>query len=257
MASNQPMAHVQVFVDVDALLDGAADVVVRAAAASIEARGLFTLALSGGSTPQGLYRRLASAAWRDRIDWARVHLFWGDERCVPPTHDASNYRMARESLIDHVPVPPAHVHRMHGEDAPDSAAVDYETELRATLGARPHNDLGAFDLVLLGLGADGHTASLFPGMPSGRLVTRWVVAEHVDTVRGWRITLTPPVLNAARAVVFLVAGDDKAPALAAVLEGPVRPSALPAQRIADGARHVRWLVDRRAAARLARTPLIT
>ena len=249
------MAHVQVFADLDALLDGAAELVVRAATDSITTRHAFTLVLAGGSTPQGLYRRLASEACRNRIDWARVRVFWGDERCVAPTHPDSNYRMAREALLDHVPIPAAHVHRMRGEDAPDSAAAAYEAELKATLGGL--DGFRSFDLVLLGLGADGHTASLFPGMASGRLLTRWAVAEHVDTARGWRITLTPPLLNAARAVLFLVAGDDKAPALAAVLEGPSRPSALPAQRVADGGRHVRWLVDRKAASRLVRTPLLS
>jgi len=152
----------------------------------------------------------------------------------------------------HVPLNPVHVHRMRGEDVPDSAACTYETELRAELEAVTHGGPGVLDLVLLGLGADGHTASLFPGMPSGRLTTRWVVAEHVDAARGWRLTLTPPVINAARAVLFLVAGEDKASALAAVLEGPARPSALPAQRIATGGGQVTWLVDRAAATLLTR-----
>ncbi|MEO8075688.1 MAG: 6-phosphogluconolactonase [Acidobacteriota bacterium] len=248
------MAHVQVFADADALLDEAAEVVVRTAGESIGARGRFLLVLSGGSTPLGLYRRLASAACRDRIDWSRVHLFWGDERCVPPSHYSSNFGAARAALIDAVPVPPVQVHRMHGEDAPDSAATAYEAVLRATVGVSEFGGPGALDLVLLGLGTDGHTASLFPGMPSGRVITRWVVAEHVDTVRGWRITMTPPLLNAAHAVLFLVSGADKAGALSAVLEGPSRPSALPARRIAESGHHVRWLIDEPAAAQLTRTP---
>jgi 6-phosphogluconolactonase len=241
------MAAVQIFANADALLDAAAEFVTAQAVASIAARGRFVLALAGGSTPRGLYQRLARAPWRDLVDWPRVHVVWGDERCVPPTDPASNYRAAREALLDHVPVPPAQVHRLRGEDVPDSAAFHYETELRATLDAGAPGAPGALDLVLLGLGTDGHTASLFPGMPSGRLITRWVVAEHVDTSRGWRLTLTPPIINAARSVLFLVAGDDKAPALAAVLEGPARPSALPAQRIAGGSGHVTWMVDRPAA----------
>ena len=247
------MANVQVFAHVDTLLDAAADMVTAQAVASIGSRGRFVLALAGGSTPRGLYQRLAVAPWRDRIDWTRVHLMWGDERCVAPTHSDSNYRMAREALLDHVPVDAAQVHRLRGEDVPDSAAFNYEAELRATLDAGAPGGPGVIDLVLLGLGVDGHTASLFPGLPSGRLITRWVVAEHVDTTRGWRLTLTPPIINAARAVLFLVAGDDKAAALAAVLEGPVRPSALPAQRIATGGSQVTWLVDRAAARLLTRS----
>ena len=246
-------AAVQVFPEADTLLDAAAGMVVAHAVTSIAARGRFVIALAGGSTPRGLYQRLARVAWRDRIDWSRVHLCWGDERCVSPTHADSNYRMAREALLDHVPVPAAQVHRMRGEDVPDSAAVNYEAELRATLDAGPPGGPSVFDLVLLGLGADGHTASLFPGMPSGRVITRWVVAEHVDTARGWRLTLTPPIINAARSVLFLVTGDDKAAALAAVLEGPAQPSALPAQAVASGSSQVTWLVDRAAARLLTRT----
>lgn len=247
------MAHVRVFAGTHALFDAGADAVAEAAATAIAARARFTLALSGGTTPRHLFERLASPPWRDRIDWPRVHLFWSDERCVSPTHADSNYRMAREALLDHVPVPAAQVHRMRGEDVPDSAAVNYEAELRATLDAGAPGGPSVFDLVLLGLGADGHTASLFPGMPSGRVSTRWVVAEHVDAARGWRLTLTPPIINAARSVVFLVTGDDKAAALAAVLEGPAQPLALPAQAVASGSSLVTWLVDR-AAARLLTRP---
>lgn len=240
------MAAVQIFANADALLDVAADVVMSDATVRIAARGRFTLALSGGSTPQGLYRRLASEHSRHRIDWSRVHLFWGDERCVPPTDEASNYRMAREALIDHVPIPPAHVHRIPGEDPPNQAAARYDAHLRTTLGATG-GGAGVFDLVLLGLGTDGHTASLFPGKTAARETARWVLAEHIDDTRGWRITLTPPVLNAARAIVFLVAGSDKAEALAAVLEGPLMPDVWPAQRIARGGGKARWMVDRQAA----------
>jgi 6-phosphogluconolactonase len=245
-------APVQVFPEADTLLDAAAEMLAAHAVASTAARGRFVIALAGGSTPRGLYQRLARAPWRGHIDWSRVHLCWGDERCVPPTHADSNYRMAREALLDHVTVPAAQVHRMRGEDVPDSAAVDYEAELQATLDAGTPGGPGVFDLVLLGLGSDGHTASLFPGMPSGGVITRTVVAEHVDTARGWRLTLTPPIINAARSVLFLVTGDDKAAALAAVLEGPAQPSALPAQRIASGRSRVTWLVDRAAAHLLTR-----
>ncbi len=244
------MADVQVFVSGDAVLDAAIEVVVLEAAASIARHGRFTVVLAGGSTPQGLYQRLASAPHRDRIDWTRVHLFWGDERCVPPGDAASNYRMARESLIDHVPVPPEQVHRIRGEDEPGTEAARYDALLRTAMNVPGGSRAGAFDLVLLGLGTDGHTASLFPGLTAQSETTRWVVAEHIDAERGWRITLTPVPLNAASAVVFLVAGADKAPALAAVIEGPVTPDALPAQRIGTGATAVCWMVDRAAASRL-------
>jgi 6-phosphogluconolactonase len=250
------MPLIQVFADVHALPAAAAEVVSAQAATSIAARGRFTLALSGGTTPQLLYRRLAS---RRDLNWARVHLFWGDERCVPPTDAASNYRMAREALIEHVSIPPAQVHRMHGEDPPEAAAASYEAQLRAVLGAPPdagaqaHGEAGAgvFDLVLLGLGADGHTASLFPGTAAGREHTRWVMADYVDAVRGWRLTLTPPVLLAARRVLFLVAGAGKARAVSQVLEGPqVESDAV--MRIARSAQ-AHWMVDAQAA-RLLRHP---
>ncbi len=246
------MAHVQVVDDADAVLDAAVEIVVREADAHIARGGRFTLVLAGGSTPQGLYQRLASAPHRDRIDWTRVHLFWGDERCVPPTDAASNYRMAREAFIDHVPIPPAQVHRIRGEEEPEAEAARYDTLLRVALNVPGTSRPGAFDLVLLGLGTDGHTASLFPGKTAPHESARRVVAEYVDDARGWRVTLTPVALNAAHAVVFVVTGADKSVALAAVLEGPLAPDALPAQRIATGAADVRWLVDRAAASRLTR-----
>ena len=243
------MARVDVYGDASALLDAAADVVAEIAAASVAARGRVTLALSGGSTPRGLYQRLAGA-WHDRVDWTRVHVFWGDERCVPPTHADSNYRLAREALLDHVPIPPLHIHRMHGEANPDAAALDYEAILKATLDDASSGRPGAFDLVLLGLGPDGHTASLFPHRATGDETRRLVVADRPDAARGWRLTLTPQVLNAARQTLMLVAGTDKADALAAVLEGPPNAEHLPAQRFTGS--HVRWMVDQ-AAARLLRS----
>jgi 6-phosphogluconolactonase len=240
------MARVEVFDDAAALLDAAADAVAAVAAESIAARGRMTIALSGGSTPRGLYQRLAGA-WRDRIDWTRVHVFWGDERCVPPTHADSNYRLARESLLDHVPVPATQIHRMPGDVEPVAAARQYAATLEATLGDATAGLRGVLDLVLLGLGADGHTASLFPGSAAVDETERTVVATPPAEGRGWRLTLTLPVLNAARSTLWLVTGDSKAPALAAVLENLPAPVPLPAQRVTG--HDVRWLVDR-AAARL-------
>lgn len=239
------MARVDVFPDAGALLDAAADAVTAIAAESIRARGRVALALAGGSTPRGLYERLAGP-WRDRIDWARVHVFWGDERCVPPTHADSNYRLAAEALLRHVPVPSTHIYRMAGELEPASAARQYAATLASVLdahaGAPP-----VLDLVLLGLGVDGHTASLFPGSEAVDDTLHTVVATPPAEGRGWRLTLTLPVLNAARSTLWLVAGETKAAALAAVLDGLPAPLPLPAQRVTG--HDVRWLVDR-AAARL-------
>ena len=245
-------ALVQVFDTAHALADAAAELVVGRAAAAIALSGRFTLVLSGGTTPRQLYTRLASRPSRDRIDWEHVHLFWGDERCVPPTDAASNYRMARETLIDHVPIPAPHVSRIKGEDDPVFAAAEYARTLRAALGegATAETTTGP-DLVLLGLGSDGHTASLFPHKTAPRETTRWVVAEEVAVPPTWRVTVTPPFVNKARSVLFLVAGSEKAGTLGAVLEGPVVLEALPAQRIAPRGRSPLWMVDRAAARLLA------
>lgn len=249
------MAHVERFPGADALMAGAAELVVSAAAAAIGAAGRFAVALAGGSTPRRLYELLASPAYARRVDWSRVQLFWGDERCVPPDDPASNYRMAREALLDHVPIPEVNVHRIRAEDRPARAAASYERELRhafATPVGRPSLTVGRrFDLVLLGMGENGHTASLFPGLGAVREQERWVVGEHVPEMSQWRVTLTPPLLNAAMHVAFLVAGAGKATMLQRVLEGPSEPEALPAQAIAPVDGTLAWLVDTDAAARLS------
>ncbi len=234
------MGEVETWVcgDGDDVADAAAQLVVDCAADAIAARGRFTLALSGGSTPRPLYQLLATDEWRDQIDWARVHLFWGDERAVAPDHADSNYRLAREALIDHVPIPDGQVHRIHGEVDPEAAAAAYEQTLRSVAG-------DGLDLVLLGLGRDGHTASLFPNRPAGREATRWVVADQDPTGRA-RITLTPPAINAARTVAFIVTGADKALVLQAVREGSPAPDLLPAQRIGPLHGRLVWIVDHAA-----------
>ena len=220
----------------------AADRIVGAAASAIAARGRFTIALSGGSTPRALFQLLASDAYRTRIEWAHVDVCFGDERCVPPDDPASNYRMAHEALLDRVP---ARVHRLRGEDEPPAAAAAYERDLRELFGATPR-----FDLVLLGMGDNGHTASLFPGLHAVEERERWVVAEYVAEVSMWRLTFTPVVLNAAAEDLFLVAGADKAAMLHRVLEGPRDPAALPAQVVAPHDGRLVWLVDAAAAAAL-------
>lgn len=246
------MSDVEVFSDTSQLVRAEAERIVMLASDAIDARGRCLVALSGGSTPRPLYELLSTAPFAARIDWSRMHLFWGDERCVPPDHSDSNYRMTREALIDHVPLPPENVHRIRGEDPPEQAASEYERVLRTFFG---RDDLPArtFDLVLLGMGRDGHTASIFPGTAAMTETRRWAMAVHVESPRAmWRVTLTPVVLNAAADVTFLVAGEDKAPRLREVLESNVeRRAALPAQlvRPARGALH--WMVDAAAGADLA------
>ena len=230
-----------------ALADAAAARFVAAAEDAIASHGQFIVALSGGSTPRDAYLRLGTEALVSKVMWSRVQVLWGDERCVPPDHVESNYRMARETLLDRVPVPAANVHRIHGEDDPATAAEAYEATLRALLrtpaGAR-------IDLVLLGLGEDGHTASLFPGSAAVHEQTRWVMAARASAASVWRVTLTPAVINAAAEVMFLVSGGAKAGILRRVLEDPRRPQDLPAQAIAPSNGRVRWWVDAAAAAEL-------
>ncbi len=245
---------VEVAADRGALMEAGAAAFVAAARAAIGAHGRFIAALSGGSTPRALFELLATERFASSVDWSRVHVCWGDERAVPPDAAASNYRMAREALLDHVPIPASQVRRIRGEDPPQVASEAYERALRtlfATPVGPPRPEPGArFDLVLLGMGDNGHTASLFPGLHAVREAERWVVAESVAEVGMWRITLTPVVLNAAAEVVFLVAGADKAAMLHRVLDGPVRPDALPAQVVVPHDGRLRWLVDTDAAARL-------
>jgi 6-phosphogluconolactonase len=239
----------------DAAVAEAARRFATAAAASVRETGRFVTALAGGSTPKRLYELLSTPEYAERIDWARTHVFFGDERCVPPDDPESNYRMARMALLDRVPIPAGNVHRMRGEDEPAQAARAYERDLRAVLGTPDgppavRSD-GRFHLVLLGMGSNGHTASLFPGQAAVRERERWVVAEHVAELDAWRITLTPPILNAANEVLFLVLGGDKAAMLKRVLEGPVRTDELPAQVIAPSDGTLTWLVDTAAARDLA------
>jgi len=249
------MRHtVEVVADRHALMEAGAAAFVAAARAAIGAHGRFVTALSGGSTPRALFELLATERFASSVDWGRILVCWGDERAVPPDAEASNYRMAREALLDHVPIPPSQVHRVRGEEPPLIAAAAYEQTLRtlfATPVGPPRPVTGArFDLVLLGMGDNGHTASLFPGLHAVREAERWVVAESVAEVAMWRITLTPVVLNAAAEVVFLVSGADKAAMLHRVLDGPIRPDEFPAQIVAPHHGRLRWLVDAEAAALL-------
>lgn len=239
MATTSSSARVSVSRDADALMADAALRVATLGEYAIARHGRFRWALSGGTTPRKLYALLARPPLVRRIDWSRVEFFWGDERCVPPDHADSNYRTAREALLDLVQPDPAHIHRVRGEDAPESAAASYEAELRRAFELPEGSAPPSFDLIMLGMGADGHTASLFPGSPLLEETRRWVAADHN------RVTLTLPVLNAAAHVLFVVSGADKAQRLAEVLAGP--DSGLPAQRVRPSHGKLEWAVDGAAA----------
>jgi 6-phosphogluconolactonase len=229
--------------DPAALASAAAERLVAAAGAAIERRGRFAVALSGGSTPRALYAELATR-FGSRIDWSRVHLFWGDERNVPPDHPDSNFGMAREALLRHLAIPEANVHRIRGEADPSRAADDYQDMLIDFFGGEPR-----FDMVLLGMGDDGHTASLFPSTTAiWEPSDRYCAATFVDKLDAWRVTLTAGAINTAEQVVFLVAGAAKAGRLREVLRGAFRPNELPAQLIRPTQGQVVWLVDQAAAA---------
>jgi len=204
------------------------------------------VALAGGSTPRGLYRLLTGEPYRSQFSWEHLRVFWGDERTVPPDHQESNYRMAEEALLSHVPVPSRQVFRMEGELPAGEAAARYEAVLREQFKLSP-GEVPRFDLIILGMGPDGHTASLFPGTSALAELHKLVAASWVEKFHTYRVTLTPPVLNAAKHVVFLVSGQDKAMALQGVLEGPSEPSRYPAQIINPTAGELVWLINQDAA----------
>jgi 6-phosphogluconolactonase len=239
------------FADAEAVSRAAAEEFVRCASEAVAACGRFTVALSGGSTPRRLYQLLAGEPYRGQVDWGRVEVFWGDERSVPPDDKDSNYRMAREAMLAVVALPAGHVHRMEAERTDrDTAAREYQDEIARAFGVDPNGEPPAFDLVLLGMGPDGHTASLFPHTAALGEPKRWVVVNHVPQHHTDRMTLTYPVLNRAREVLFLVAGPDKAEPLAEVLQGPPDPQRLPSQRVRPTNGELLFFVDRAAAARL-------
>jgi 6-phosphogluconolactonase len=249
--TSRPAAPVEVSATPEETAAAGATVVAALLRDAQAARGRATIALAGGSTPRRLYQLLAAPPLRERVDWARVELFWGDERPVGPDHPDSNYAMARAALLEPLGVAQERIHRILGE-GPDraEAARAYQAELARVLDADPGGPPPALDVVLLGMGADGHTASLFPGTVALGEQRRWVVANPVPALGQERITLTFPVLNAGRAVRMLVSGPDKAPALAAVLEGPRDPERYPAQLVAPGAGGLVWHVDAAAASGL-------
>jgi len=239
----------EIHINTDVLARQAARYLTELSREAIRSSGRFTLVLSGGSTPKGLYKKLTEPECSDKLNWNSIHIFWGDERCVPPDHPESNYRMALESFIDHVPLPPRNVHRIQGETQPQEAAIAYEKKLKTFFfpGHVEPPGVPGFDLILLGMGDDGHTVSLFPKAAALHEQSRWVVAHHVEKLRSWRVTLTPRVINAAHDVLFLVSGRDKARCLKKVLQGPYRPDELPAQVIRPASGRLMWMLDVEAA----------
>jgi 6-phosphogluconolactonase len=234
----------------------AADEFARAARQAVAARGRFTVALAGGTTPRGAYSLLAEDDARQpaqRLPWDKVHLFFGDERHVPPDHSDSNYRMVREALLSRIVLPESNIHRMEGELPAQEAADSYQ-HLLQDFFALPAGEWPRFDLVLLGMGPDGHTASLFPGSQALAERKRLVAANWVEKFASFRLTLTFPVLNHAAEVLFLVTGADKAGMLKSVLEGDSSAVACPAQRVRPTAGRLLWYTDQAAAAQLSRSP---
>lgn len=243
--------EVRRFADLEAVSTAAADEFVSYAAEVVAQRGVFRIALSGGSTPKRLFQILA-ARGKDAMPWDRTELYWGDERTVPPDHPDSNYRMTREALIDPLKLDPARIHRVEAEHPdPDAAAAAYVEQLRPLA---PAGGFPEFDYVMLGMGSDGHTASLFPGSPALDDNVHWFVANPVDSPlakgKTTRLTLTAAAINCGRRVRFLVCGADKAPALHEVLEGSRDPKRYPSQLVAPIHGSLAFLVDEAAAARL-------
>jgi 6-phosphogluconolactonase len=233
------------------LFHAAAEEVVRCANEAVAERGRFTIALSGGSTPKNLYTLLATNA-RTTVPWVRTFFFWSDERHVPPDDPESNYKMAEATLLSKVPIPAANVFRIPAEN-PDAeaAAREYEKTLRTFFSLKP-GDVPRFDLILLGMGPDGHTASLFPETAALRERSRLVVANWVEKLKTYRITFTLPVLNAARCVSFLVSGSEKAAALREVLQGEADGEKYPSKLVKPADGKLIWFVDGAAASQLSR-----
>lgn len=228
-----------------ALAHALADFIVATAGLAMAERGAFRIALSGGRTPQATYELLGREPLREEISWSDTFIYFGDERCVPPNDEQSNYRMVQRALLEHVAIPQTNVHRIRGEIDPGLAANEYASILRADLGNAPQ-----FDLMLLGLGKDGHTASLFPGMPPDTDDEALVRAVYAEADAMWRVTMTPDVINHSRSVAFAVDGVDKAQILAEVYEGPSDPVKYPAQVVAPASGRLMWFVDELAAGML-------
>jgi 6-phosphogluconolactonase len=233
--------QIKVVPDAAEVAAAAAEVICPAADAAITARGSFSIALSGGNTPKILYELLASSSYAKRINWKNWQIYFGDERCVPPTHPDSNFRMASEALLSLVPIPPDNIHRMKGEIEPQQAATEYGQMLKQNFGD------GGIDLVLLGMGDDGHTASLFPGTTALAETRHRCVANYVEKLGVWRITLSAPFINQAGQVVVMLSGAAKAKRVEQVLQGPLDTQNLPIQMIQPASGKMLWIMDAPAA----------
>ena len=238
--------EIETYPNKETLANSAAKEFSRHARLAITRHDRFSVALAGGSTPRVLYSLLAGKEYASKLDWARIHIFWGDERCVAPNHEDSNYRMAFEVMLRHLPIPVKQIYRMEGEIEPKKSAKDYENQLQNFFAGKPPR----FDLILLGLGADGHTASLFPGTKALNETNRWVLANYVRKLSTWRLTMTASLINQAANVTFLVSGKGKPAALQRVLVGRYSPEEIPAQIIRPDHGQLRWLMDAEAAALL-------
>jgi len=241
--------EVAYYKDHTSLFRGAAEKFVKAANDSVEMQGYFFVALAGGNTPRDFYRLLAKPEWRERMPWEKTHIFFGDERCVPPDHSDSNYRMAREALLDDLALPDEQIHRMAGEQEPHAAAVAYEREIRRVCVEAGMKRVG-LDLALLGLGTDGHTASLFPGTAALQEKIKLAAANYVEKFNSYRLTMTLPMLNRAFDVIFLVAGESKADVVYEIFKAHNRRFQYPAELVQPKSGNVYWLLDDATASKL-------
>lgn len=248
MPSISPNVTVVASRDTESAYPLAARTIIGHANAAIQSRGKFTIALSGGSTPKKLYELLASAEWQSKMPWAKTEFFWGDERYVPITDPTSNFHMTQQAMLSRVPVPEANIHRVHTEEADSNHAAElYEQEIRRVVGA---GDAPQFDLILLGLGTNGHTASLFPYQPCLHEKKKLVVAEYIEEVKMTRVTMTAPLINAAHNILFIALGADKATIMRDVVTGVFDPERLPAQLIRPTTGQLTWMIDPPAAEKL-------
>jgi 6-phosphogluconolactonase len=241
----------------DAVAAAAAQLLLDSAVAAVSARGTARIAISGGSTPKRMLAMMADPAkpFLASIPWDKLELFWVDERCVPPTHADSNYKMTKEAMLDHVPLPAAQIHRIEGELDPTEGAARYESDIRNSFKLEGA-ETPTFDLILLGMGDDGHTASLFPHTEALHELSLLVTANHVPQKDSWRVTLTLPVILHGKKVAFLIEGAGKADVLAEVLQGPYDPESRPSQLIRPVSGEVSFLLDSAAAAKLP-APAVT
>lgn len=232
-------AKQKILADSASLINAATEQFVASARSAIAKRGVFHVALAGGSTPKGLYQKLTTSPYMEQVDWSRVHLFFGDERCVLPTHDDSNFKMARQAMIDHLPIPQGNVHRMPTENGDASeVAMSYAQTMSEVLQGEP------LDLVLLGLGPDGHIASLFPGTEALDVTETLTTSLYVEKFDSWRVTMTYPTINAARQVIVFIGGEAKAPIVSDITNDVVQ--GLPVQRLAPQGDYY-WYMDAAAA----------